>query len=811
MKKFNVSGMTCAACSTRVEKAVSTVSGVESCSVNLLLGTLSVEGVVEDSAIIDAVTKAGYSVIINNEKVKGKPQKAYTEFLPRLISSLVFLIALMYISMGHAMWGWYLPNIIAENPVNFGILQMLLTSIILVINKHFFVSGFKAVLKGAANMDTLVSLGSGAAYVYSVYVIFKISHYLLYDRIDEAFFSLHGLYFESAAMILTLITVGKMLEAYSKGKTTSAIEGLIKLTPKTATVLKDGKEVIVDANRLLVGDEFIVKSGESIPADAVVIDGECAVNESSLTGESIPVEKVVGSGVYAATINTSGYIKCRATKVGNDTTLAEIIKIVGDTSAMKAPIARIADKVSGVFVPAVVFIAILTFLVWLLNGGGLGVAVERAISVLVISCPCALGIATPVSIMVGSGVAAKGGILFKTATALETTGKVKNVVFDKTGTITSGKPSVTDVITVKDISESELLTFAYSLEYKSEHPLSVAIKKYCQKARVPLNEIIEFKVASGGVSGKYNNETVAGGNFEFTSKYTEIGDDMLSTSNILANSGKTPLFFVKGKKLLGIIAVADTIKVDSREAVETLTKMGIEVTMLTGDNKATAQSIAKKVGIKNVIAGVLPTSKQQVVVELSKKGSVLMVGDGVNDAPALTAADVGMAIGAGTDIAIDAADIVLINSKLSDVVSAIRLSKATLRNIKENLFWAFIYNVICIPVAAGVGIELNPMFAAAAMSLSSFCVVVNALRLNLFKLNKSKGKKEKIKMQKTVKIEGMMCPHCEARVKEILSGLPEVDVAEVSHKTGTAVLTLNAEIPDETIKNIIETAGYKVI
>lgn len=810
MKKFNVSGMTCAACSARVEKAVGTVSGVKSCSVNLLLGTLSVEGDANTNDIISAVINAGYGVKADSDKAEMPSFKGNkVNFKGRLISSIIFLIILMYVSMGHVMWGWYLPDSVAQNPLAIGLIQLLLTTAVMVINQKFFISGVKSVLKGAANMDTLVSLGSGAAYLYSVYVLFKMSHYVICDRIDEAFFMLHGMYFESAAMILALITVGKMLEAYSKGKTTSAIEGLIKLTPKTAIVLKNGKEVVIDAEQLLVGDEFIVKAGESIPADAVVIDGECAVNESSLTGESIPVEKKVGSSVYAATINTSGYIKCRATKVGNNTTLAEIIKIVGDTSTTKAPIARIADKVSGVFVPAVVLIAILTFILWLVNGGGLGVAVERAISVLVISCPCALGLATPVAIMVGSGVAAKGGILFKTATALEITGKVKNVVLDKTGTITSGKPSVTDIITVKDTSKTELLTVAYSLEHKSEHPLSVAIKKHCEQADVPLNEIIEFKAAFGGVCGKYNNEFVAGGNFEFASKYTEIDNDILSTATLLANRGKTPLFFVKGKKLLGIIAVADTIKPDSRQAVEALTKMGIEVTMLTGDNKATAQSIAKQVGIKNIIAGVLPTAKQQVIVELSKKGSVLMVGDGINDAPALTAADVGMAIGAGTDIAIDAAAVVLINNKLYDVVSAICLSKATLRNIKENLFWAFIYNVICIPMAAGVGIELNPMFAAAAMSLSSFCVITNALRLNLFKFRKRERKKTK--MQKMVKIQGMMCPHCEARVKELLSALPEVDNADVSHKTGTAVLTLNADLGDEAIKGIVENAGYKVI
>ncbi len=808
MKKFNVTGMTCAACSARVEKAVKRVAGVENASVNLLLGTLSVEGKVEDSVIINAVEKAGYGVIANNEQSKKQP-KTTSGFVARLVSSVVFLVLLMYVSMGHIMWGWYLPNIIASNPIMLGLIQFILSTIILVINKQFFISGFKAVIKGAANMDTLVSLGSGTAYGYSVYMLFEISHFILLGRIDEAFHHLHGLYFESAAMILTLITVGKMLEAYSKGKTTSALEGLIKLTPKTATVIKDGKEIVIEASKLGVGDEFIVKPGESIPADAIVIEGESAVNESSLTGESIPAEKRVGSQVYAATINTSGYIKCRATKVGNDTTLAEIIKIVGDTAASKAPIARIADKVSGVFVPAVVFIAILTFVIWLISGGGMGVAIERAICVLVISCPCALGLATPVAIMVGSGVAARGGILFKTATALEIAGKVKHVVLDKTGTITSGKPSVTDIITASGVDESELLDTAYSLEYKSEHPLSLAIKDYCYSKSVVLNEVDGFKAASGGVSGNVNGVMLLGGNLDFVNKQVDISEDLVSVANNFSKNGKTPLYFVKGDKPLGIIAVADTIKEDSKKAIESLSKMGITVTMLTGDNKVTAQSIAKNVGIKNVIADVLPAMKSSVILDIAKKGSVLMVGDGINDAPALTAADVGMAIGAGTDVAIDAADVVLINSKLSDVVSAIRLSKATLKNIKQNLFWAFIYNVIGIPIAAGVGLTLNPMIAAAAMSLSSFCVVTNALRLNFFKLNKTK--KEKIKMQKTVKIEGMMCPHCEARVKELFENMAEVTVADVSHKTGTAILTLNSELSDETIKTAIENAGYKVV
>ena len=808
MKKFNVTGMTCAACSARVEKAVKRVAGVENASVNLLLGTLSVEGKVEDSVIINAVEKAGYGVIANNEQSKKQPKKT-SGFVPRLVSSVMFLVLLMYVSMGHIMWGWYLPNIIASNPIMLGLIQFIISTIILVINNRFFVSGFKAVVKGAANMDTLVSLGSGTAYGYSVYMLFKISHYVLLGRLPEAEHYLHGLYFESAAMILTLITVGKMLEAYSKGKTTSALEGLIKLTPKTATVIKDGKEIVIEASKLEIGDEFIVKPGESIPADAIVIEGESAVNESSLTGESIPAEKRVGRQVYAATINTSGYIKCRATKVGNDTTLAEIIKIVGDTAASKAPIARIADKVSGVFVPAVVFIAILTFIVWLINGGGMGVAIERAICVLVISCPCALGLATPVAIMVGSGVAARGGILFKTATALEIVGKVKHVVLDKTGTITSGKPSVTDIITASGVDESELLDTAYSLEYKSEHPLSLAIKDYCYSKSVVLNEVDGFKAASGGVSGNINGVVLLGGNLDFVNKQVDISEDFVSVANNFSKNGKTPLYFMKGDKPLGIIAVADTIKEDSKKAIESLSKMGITVTMLTGDNKVTAQSIAEKVGIKNVIADVLPAMKSSAILDIAKKGSVLMVGDGINDAPALTAADVGRVIGAGTGVAIDAADVVLINSKLSDVVSAIRLSKATLKNIKQNLFWAFIYNVIGIPIAAGVGLTLNPMIAAAAMSLSSFCVVTNALRLNFFKLNKAK--REKIKMQKTVKIEGMMCPHCEARVKELFENMAEVTVADVSHKTGTAILTLNSELSDETIKTAIENAGYKVV
>lgn len=809
MKNYTITGMSCAACSARVEKAVGEVDGVKSCSVNLLLNTLSVEGNVNDNQIISAVTKAGYGVLENGSKTQ--KTNNFKGIKIRLVSSLIILAVLMYVSMGHIMWGWYLPPAVADNPVTLGIVELLLTTAVMVINKKFFINGFRGVLKGAPNMDTLVALGSAAAYIYSVYLLFASCNSLLLGNIKLAHHYLHNMYFESSAMILTLITVGKMLESYSKGKTTSALEGLIKLTPKKATLLKDGKKIIIDVNDLSVGDIFIVKSGDSLPADGVVIEGSGTVNESALTGESLPVEKQVDSKVFTATINTSGYMVCRATRVGNDTTLAEIIKTVESATLTKAPIARMADKVSGVFVPIVLGISIITFVVWSLLGEEIGSSLARAISVLVISCPCALGLATPVAIMVASGVGAKAGILFKTASALEMSGRIKTVVLDKTGTITVGTPKVTDIILAENVNETELLQTAYSIESKSEHPLSIAITDYCKTKNIEPIDNSEFDIIAGrGIKAKISNKTVLAGNLKLISDETDVENKFIKISNKLSLEGKTPMFFSSNKKLLGIIAVADTIKDDAALAVAALKKMGIKVTMLTGDNEVTANAIAKIAGVDNVIAGVMPQGKQQAVTELRKCSKVAMVGDGINDAPALASADIGIAIGAGTDIAIDAADVVLTKSGLYDLVTTLKLGRSTLRNIKENLFWAFIYNIIGIPIAAGVfvtlGLELNPMFAAGAMSLSSVCVVTNALRLNLFKTKKGNGK-----MKKTVKIEGMMCPHCEARVKEILEALPQVQKAVTSHKEGTAILTLSSDLPDSTIKSTIENAGYKVI
>ncbi len=832
MKQFNVIGMSCAACSARVEKAVNKVSGVTACSVNLLTNSMGVDGTASSEEIISAVRAAGYDA---SEKVSGiqKSSQASEDTLSdhetpklkrRLIASLIFLVILMYISMGHMMWNWPLPPFIADNHIAMGLIQLLLTIAIMVINQKFFISGFKSFIKGSPNMDTLVALGSGAAFVYSCYALFAMTDAQLKGDSSAVMGYMHEFYFESAAMILTLITVGKMLEAHSKGKTTDALKSLMKLTPKTANVIRGEIEQTVPIEEVHKGDIFVVRSGENIPVDGIVIDGSSAVNESALTGESIPTDKTIGDTVSAATVNQSGFIRCQATRVGEDTTLSQIIKMVSDAAATKAPIAKVADKVSGIFVPVVITIAVITIAVWLLVGQTVGFALARGISVLVISCPCALGLATPVAIMVGNGIGARNGILFKTAVSLEEAGKTEIIALDKTGTITSGEPRVTDIIT-NNISEEELIKLAVSLESKSEHPLAKAILFKADEMKLKPDEVMDFKVLAGnGLTAKLNGTTIAVGNMNFISDKVKISEDFLSKAENLANEGKTPLFFIKSDKLAGIVAVADVIKSDSPKAVKELQNMGIRVVMLTGDNEHTAKAIGKQAGVDEVIAGVLPAGKESAIRSLKNQGKTAMVGDGINDAPALTRADVGIAIGAGTDIAIDAADIVLMNSKLTDVSAAIRLSRATLRNIRQNLFWAFIYNVIGIPLAAGtwislLGWELNPMFGAAAMSLSSVCVVTNALRLNFLniknskhdKKRKAKIKKEKNTMKKTIKIEGMMCPHCEATVKKCLEALPEVDEATVSHKNGTAVISLNAEVSDELLKNTIEAQGYKVI
>lgn len=824
MKTFNVGGMSCAACSARVEKAVSKLDTVESCAVNLLTSSMQVEGSATDEEIINAVVSAGYSASVKGEKPQGEKKERDSfkdsetpQMIKRLVSSLVFLIVLMYISMGHTMWNFPLPRVLAENTVALGLTQMLLTIVVMVINKKFFTSGFSAILKGAPNMDSLVALGSSAAFIYSTYVLYAMTTALTHGDFELLHYYSHELYFESAAMILALITLGKMLESRSKGKTTDALMSLMKLAPDEATVVRDGAETVIPSAEVVSGDIFIVKPGESVPVDGVVLEGESAVNESSLTGESVPVEKYVGDTVSASTINTSGYLKCRATRVGEDTTFSQIIKMVEGASATKAPISRIADKVSGIFVPVVCLIAVVTLIVWLTLGESVGFALARAISVLVISCPCALGLATPVAIMVGSGVGAKNGVLFKTAASLEAAGKVRTVVLDKTGTITEGKPKVTDIITFDSADESELLSVAYSLEDKSEHPLALAINEYCRDKGVTKYPISEFNSVSGkGVSGKYNDLVLAGGN----EKIIDITKEARATAKTLALEGKTPMFFSKDNVLLGIIAVADTIREDSREAIEKLKKLGLQVIMLTGDNENTARAIAAKAGIDEFIPGVLPDGKEKVIRELKEKGTVAMVGDGINDAPALVSADVGIAVGAGTDVAIDAAEIVLIREGLSGVVNAIRLSKRVLTNIRENLFWAFIYNVIGIPIAAGVliqpfGIALSPMIGALAMSLSSFCVVTNSLRINLFKAEKSEESRTKIKeeiktMEKVFKVEGMMCPHCSGRVKKALEALDGVIEAIVSHESGIAKVILSDNIADETLKNAIEAEGYKV-
>ena len=841
MKQYIVTGMNCAACSARVEKAVSKVEGVTSCSVSLLTNSMGVEGTADADAIIKAVEEAGYGARPKEQKNASESSGTgmssqmleQEEMLKdhdtpvlkkRLWTSLGFLIVLMYFSMGHMMWNWPLPGWLEGNHVAMGLLQMLLTIAIMVINQKFFISGFKSLFHGAPNMDTLVALGSSAAFGYSTYALFAMTDMQVKGDMDGVMSYMHEFYFESAAMILTLITVGKMLEAHSKGKTTDALKGLMKLAPKTAVVLRDEKELTVPIREVKQKDIFVVRPGENIPVDGRILEGESAVNESALTGESIPVDKTVGDEVSAATLNQSGFLKCEATRVGEDTTLSQIIQMVSDAAATKAPIAKIADKVSGVFVPTVITIAVVTTLVWLLCGADFGYALARGISVLVISCPCALGLATPVAIMVGNGMGARNGIMFKTASSLEETGKTQIVALDKTGTITNGEPDVTDVIPVGGITEQELLQFALNLEQKSEHPLAKAILKRASEMQLLAGDITDFQALPGnGLTAKQGGVTFFAGNENFIKDKVKIPDEIKDDAKKLSNQGKTPLYFAKEDGLLGIIAVADLMKEDSQAAIKELQNMGIQVVMLTGDNERTAQAIGELAGVDDVIAGVLPDGKEAVIRELKKKGKVAMVGDGINDAPALTRADIGIAIGAGTDIAIDAADIVLMKSRLKDVPAAIRLSRATLRNIHENLFWAFFYNIIGIPLAAGVWIplfhwELNPMFGAAAMSLSSFCVVTNALRLNLFRMyDARKDKKRKYKkveekqMERTMKIEGMMCGHCEARVKKCLEELPEVTEAVVSHEAGTAVVTLNAEVANDVLKKAVEDQDYKVV
>ena len=831
MTQYNVTGMSCAACSARVEKAVNAVDGVTSCAVSLLTNSMGVDGTAAPSDIIAAVEAAGYGASLKDGKKTGavaddEPLKdtETPKIRNRLIASIVFLLPLMYISMGHMMWGWPLPAFFADNHIAMGLAQLLLCVIIMVINQKFFISGFKGLIHRSPNMDTLVALGSGASFVYSVYALFAMTDAQVKGNAELVMSYMHEFYFESAAMILTLITVGKMLEAHSKGKTTNALKALLNLAPKKATLLIDGKETEVTVDKVKKGDVFVVRPGESIPVDAEITDGSTAVDESALTGESIPVDKVVGDTVSAGTINKSGFIKCSATAVGEDTALSQIIKMVSDAAATKAPVAKIADKVSGVFVPAVIVIALITIAVWLLCGQTVGYALARGISVLVISCPCALGLATPVAIMVGNGMGARKGILFKTAASLEETGKTQIAVLDKTGTITKGEPKVTDIIPF-EITENELLKYAYSIEAKSEHPLAKAIIVKAEELSLNPYEVTDFKAESGnGLSAEYNGKRIIGGSKKYISSIIGISNDILSKADKLSEEGKTPLFFMLDNKLLGIIAVADVIKEESPKAIKQLQNMGIKVVMLTGDNERTAKAVGKLAGVDEVIAGVMPDGKEKVVGELKKQGKVLMVGDGINDAPALTRADIGMAIGSGTDIAIDAADVVFMKSKLTDVPAAVRLSRKTLRNIHENLFWAFIYNVIGIPLAAGVwipllGWQLNPMFGAAAMSLSSFCVVTNALRLNFFDITnpkkdrkiKYKSKKDDNAMTKTMKIDGMMCSHCEGRVKQSLEGLAQVSQAEVSHEKGTAVVTLEKDVDNAVLTKAVEDKDYKVV
>ena len=828
MKQFNVTGMSCAACSARVEKAVSGVSGVTSCSVSLLTNSMGVEGSASDADIIKAVKDAGYGASVKGGSKDSAPDDDAlrdTEtpaMLKRLIASLVFLVILMYISMGHMMFGAPLPSFMEDNHVMMGLAQLILAAIVMVINQKFFINGFKGLIHRSPNMDTLVAMGSAASFVYSTWALFAMTDAQLHDGTEAAAKYMHEFYFESAAMILTLITVGKMLEARSKGKTTDALKGLMKLAPKTAVIFVDGEEREVPVEQVKKDDIFVVRPGESIPVDGVITEGESAVDESALTGESIPVDKNVGDEVSAATINQAGFIRCRASRVGEDTTLSQIIKMVSDAAATKAPIAKIADKVSGVFVPAVISIAVITLIVWLILGKTVGFSLARAISVLVISCPCALGLATPVAIMVGNGVGAKNGILFKTAVSLEETGKVRIVALDKTGTITQGEPSVTDIIAADGSDEEKLLTIANSLEKKSEHPLAKAVIKYCTEKNISSEEASDFMaVAGNGLKGTIGGSEVYGGNFSYISGLCSMSETVNATYEKLTSEGKTPLFFAENGHLLGMIAVADIIKEDSPKAVRELQNMGIHVVMLTGDNERTAKAIGAQAGVDEVIAGVLPDGKENVIRSLKKKGKTAMVGDGINDAPALTSADMGIAIGAGADVAVDAADVVLMKSRLSDVPAAIRLSRATLRNIRQNLFWAFIYNIIGIPLAAGVyGLQLNPMFGAAAMSLSSFFVVTNALRLNFFKLHDSSHDKRittelddapSETNEKTVSVKGMMCGHCEARVKKALEDINGIDEAIVSHEKGTAIISLSSDVSDKTIRKAIQDAGYKFL
>ena len=842
MEQYNVTGMSCAACSARVEKAVSKVSGVTACSVSLLTNSMGVEGTASPQEIIQAVERAGYGASQKSGGGKAPTTAEAEEALVdhetpilrrRLIASLIFLVILMYFSMGHMMWGWPLPSFYEGNHVAMGLTQMLLTIIVMVINQKFFISGFTSLFHRAPNMDTLVALGATAAFGYSTYALFAMTAAQVAGDLAGVMKYMMDFYFESAAMILTLITVGKMLEARSKGKTTDALKGLMKLAPKTATLLRDGQEVKVPIEQVQSGDIFVVRPGENIPVDGVVEEGSSAVNESALTGESIPVDKEAGDSVSAATLNQSGFLRCRATRVGEDTTLSQIIQMVSDAAATKAPIAKIADKVSGVFVPVVITIAVVTTAVWLLLGHDVGFSLARGISVLVISCPCALGLATPVAIMVGNGMGAKNGVLFKNAVSLENAGRTQIVALDKTGTITAGEPKVTDILPANNVKEKDLLYLAVSLEQKSEHPLARAVLQCGEEKQITPGEVTDFQVLAGnGLVASCKGKMLYGGNYAFISRKLTVPKQMQEVTENLAQAGKTPLFFAQGKQLLGIIAVADVIKKDSPQAIQELRNMGIQVVMLTGDNERTAQAIAKQAGVDHVVAGVLPDGKEAVIRKLKEHGKVAMVGDGINDAPALTRADLGIAIGAGTDVAIDAADVVLMKSRLSDVPAAIRLSRVTLRNIHQNLFWAFIYNTIGIPLAAGVfiplGLTLNPMFGAAAMSLSSFCVVTNALRLNLFKLHdasqdkkrdlvsisletaKIQPKKEQEIMEKTLTIEGMMCTHCEARVKKALEALENVTQAQVSHEKGTAVVTLSADVPNDTLKQAVEAQDYPV-
>ena len=828
LKQYNVTGMSCAACSARVEKAVSSVNGVTSCSVNLLTNSMGVEGTASESDIISAVEKAGYGAYPKGaEKAKSAEDTENKEIKTmknRLIWSSVFLVILMYFSMGYSMWGWYVPKFLDGNYIAVGIIQLLLTLIIMFINRKFFINGFKGVINRSPNMDTLVALGSGASFVYSLYALFAMTYAQMNGNTHHVMHLMHEFYFESSAMILTLITVGKTLEAHSKGKTTNALKSLINLAPKNAVIIRDGKEISVPVENIRKGDIFIVRSGENIAADGIIIDGTCAVDESALTGESIPADKSVGDYVSSGTINKSGFIKCEALKVGEETALSKIIRMVEDASATKAPVAKIADKVSGIFVPVVIGIAVITLIIWLIAGESFGFALARSISVLVISCPCALGLATPVAIMVGNGVGAKNGILFKTALALEETGKINTVVLDKTGTVTIGKPEVTDIIVSDGFSENEFLSSAVSIEKKSEHPLALAIIKKAEEIGINPEEVTDFKVFAGnGLSAVMNNSEISGGNLDFISSKVTVPQKFKSISEKLSEQGKTPMFFCKDNTFMGIIAVADVIKEDAPQAISELHNMGMRVVMLTGDNERTAKAIANQVGADEVIAGVLPDGKESVIRNLKKSGKVAMVGDGINDAPALARADIGIAVGNGTDIAIDSADVVLMKSHAVDIPASIRLSRKTLKNIHENLFWAFIYNIIGIPLATGVFIpifelKLNPMFGAFAMSISSFCVVSNALRLNLFdiynsakdKKIKSKSERKSFSMQKTIKIEGMMCGHCEATVKKTLEAVSGVESAEVSHEKGTAVVELNTAVSDDILKKAVEDKDYTV-